>query len=664
MRTQHGQTIIELLLAMGLALILFPALFTMFFLSREGKAQQIERTRAVGLVTEATEAIRSVRARGWEVFAQFGDDIPYHPIVDNNVWTLVNGAETTEGFTRSIIFSSVYRDASGTVVSTGGTPDLSTRKVTITVGWTSPLPTSIISIVYLTRHSNILEVDTTETDFLSGTQSNTKVVNMSGGEVILSSTGGYGDWCNPSLTINAVNLPKSGVANAVNAIAGQIAAGTGDNASGVSYANVLITDPSYPDQPTATISGTFDGYKTNDVFTEQQYAYLATDTNTKEVEIIDLRQTDGNGKYAEAGYFNAPGNGNASAVATTGDTGYMLGGTNFYSFNLTQKNGSRPIMDPDGVLLPGAGVKFKIRDSRAFIVTGSINAQLVVVDISDASNLTVVSQIALPGGAGTGIYVNNSGTRAYVTTTSSSTQRELFIVNVEAGSPTYGQVMGSYDTNGMNPTGVVVVSGPRMIVVGKNAEEYQVVDITSESEDPLPRCGGLNVDSGINGIDTVFTSQERAYSYIITGDATTELKIIEGGPGSSGHDYVLNGAFTSQIFDVSVVSSGSSEAAFNRIVATITKPTVQTDVSIQFAAADPIGGSCTNAIYTYVGPDGTANTAFSSTDGTTISGELPFSYDGVGFENPARCFRYRAQLLTADNALTPILSDVTISMSP
>lgn len=661
----RGQSIIEVLLAMAFSLIFFPALFVMFFVSREGKAQQIERTRAVVLATEAEEAVRSIRGTGWSSLSVYQNGVTYHPVNANSAWELQSGAEPIDSFTRSVVFSPVNRDSSGAIVASGGTSDPSTRKVTITVSWVTPIPASVTSVMYLTRYQNLLRTDTTQADFSSGdTSQQVKVINVSGGEVVLGSTGGYGDWCTPTLTISSLDLPKSGVANAISSIQGKIAAGTGENASGVSYANVLVTDPAYPANPTASISGTFDGFKTNDVFTESDYAYLATDTNSKEVEIINLGSVDQNGKYQEAGYFNAPGNGNADGIVTSGDVGYMVGGNMLYSFDLSSKSGSRSIRDPDGITLPGTGKKLTVVGGRAFVVTQATNAQLVIVDVSNPDALTILDQVGLPAEDGVAVYVNASGTRAYVVTEQSATQREFFIVNTESGSAGYKQVIGSYDTNGMDPKGVVVVSGPRAIVVGSGAEEYQVIDITNESANPLPRCGGLEVNTGINGIDTVLTTQKRAYSYIITGDATTELKIIEGGPGANGSDYHLTGTFVSQVFDADTIATGSSSVAFNRISAGVTEPTAGTIVKLQFAAADPVDGSCLSATYSYVGPDGTSGTYFTSSDGTTISGALPLSDDGTGYENPSRCFRYKAEFITPDSTLTPVLSDVSISLSP
>ncbi len=659
-----GQSIIEVLLAMALALILLPALFGMLYVSTEGKAQHKQRVQAMALARELEDSVRSVREIGWDNFASYVIGSAYHPVQSGNHWALSLGNETVGSFTRSITIQRVYRNASGVIVTSGGTEDLSTRRIDISVSWVTPLPASVSYSMYLTRHDNILITDTTAADFSSGTLTNTAVRNNIDGEVVLGATGGFGDWCNPTLTITALDLPKSGVANAVSAIQGQLAAGTGDNAAGVSYANVTISDPSFPTNPTASISGTFDGYKTNDVFTEQNYAYLATDTNSKEVEIIDLSHTDSSNKYSEAGYFNAPGNGNASAVATSGSVGYMVGGTKLYNFDLSSKTGSRSALDSDGVTLPSSGNRMVIIGSRAFIVTESTSAQLVIADISNNANLTIKRQIGLSASGGAGLFVNSSGTRAYVVTHTSSSQREFFIIDIEESSATYGNVLSSYDTNGMNPKGVVVVSGPRAIVVGTGGEEYQVLDITNESASPLPRCGGLQIDNGVNGVSTVFAQSQRAYSYLVTGDASTELKIIEGGPGSSGNSYVLNGTFTSRIFDMQSIATGSAQAVFNRFAASISKPSSVTDISLQVAGADAVSNSCTDASYTYVGPDGTNATSFTSVGSATISGAIPFSNDNTGYENPARCFRYKAALSTTDSTLTSQLLDMTISFSP
>lgn len=597
---QKGQLIVELLVAFGLASILLPVIILGFISGSSGRAQQELRLKATGLYREAEEAVRNVRDADWNNIAANGT---FHPVAGASAWSLAAGSETIGDFTRSIVIADTVP------------ADPSKKLVTITVSWNNVLSTDLTSTIILSRWKNISSALIT-----TGT-----LVNQ-----------GSGDWCAPTLNITALDLPKNGVANAVSAIQGQLAAGTGDNASGVSYANVLITDPAAPATPSASIAGTFDGFKTNDVFTEQNYAYLATDTNSKEVEIINLSQKDANNKYLEAGYFNAPGQGNAASVATSGNVGFMVGssaqeGNKLFSFDLSSKSGSRTAVDSDGLTLPGAPKRMVIWGQRAYIATSATNAQLVIADISVPSDLKTKRTISLPAAGGVAVFLNAEGTRAYVATSESGNQREMFIVNTDETSAGYGNVINSYDTNGMNPKGLVVVNIPRLIIVGTGGEEYQVINITDENANPLPRCGGLQIDTGVNGVSTVFTAAQRAYSYIITGDASTELKTIEGGPGGGG----TGGGLTveSPIFDA------NRTVIFNSISITdLTPPGVTATYQVA------VSTDCTT--FNYVG------------NYTTAGGPIPMSI------NPGRCFRYKATFSGGSESGSNVSTTVSVNYSP
>ncbi len=590
---QGGALIVEILVAFGLASILIPVIILGFISGVNGKFQQEQRLKAAAYLREGEEAARSARDQDWLAFAVNGI---YHPVVTAGNWTLQPGGETIgTDFTRSI-------EISDTTPS-----DPSQKLITVTLGWGNIIPISISSTFVLTRWKN----QTGELT-VSGT-----LINQ-----------GRGDWCTPALTMAELDLPKSGVANAISAIEGQIAAGTGDNASGISYANVTVTDPQAPDMPVAGIEGTFDGFKTNDVFTEQNFAYLATDNNFKEVVIIDLENLVG-GKYAEAGYFDAPGNGNSTSVVTLGNVGYMVGGSKMYNFDLSSKSGSRPKIDNGGLNLPGVATKILIFNQRAYITTSSTTSQLVIVDISDSSDLKIVKEIALDAAGGKNLYINSTGTRAYVVTSSSSSKKEMFIVNIDETSGSFGGTTGSYDTGGMDPKGIVLVNIPRAIIVGTGGEEYQVIDVTNENS--LTKCGGLNIDSGVNGIATVYTDAQRAYSYIITGDATSELKIIEGGAGAGGSGAGLT------------IESSSLDAGrfvtFNRMnVLSVTPPT---GVTVTYQVA--VSTDCST--FNYVG------------NYTTEGGLIPVSI------NPGQCFRYKATFNGGEPGME-VSTTVRVNYSP
>lgn len=637
-RNLNGQVLIELILAMGVAMIFLPALSTGLVASREGRAQQSLRLEATILLKEADEAVRVVREAGWNNFSVNG---AYHPLISGNSWSLVSGAETVNGFTRSIVVSDVYRDASGNIVSVGGTLDPATKKAVASVSWNTPIVSSVDATYYLTRSlKNAAFIDTSEANFNAGTLTNTAVTDTSGGEVVLGA-GGYGNWCKPNLSIAALDLPKSGVANALTAIEGKAFAGTGENASGVSFANIAITNTN---PPQASVVGTFDGYKTNSVFGEGSYAYLGTDNNAKEIVIIDLTQIV-NGKYVEAGYFNAPGNGNGNSVFVSGNIGFMTEGNKLYTFDLSSKSGSRSQL---GVItLAGEGEKVFVVGNYAYVAIDSTSTQLQIVEVSpDGKTLTVVSQASVNGDDGKDVYVNSTGTRAYLVTEASPIQNEFFIVDVSTKSgnrPT----LGSFEANGMNPKGVTVVTGNKAIIVGTGGEEYQVIDLNNES---LPtRCGGLNIDVGVNGVSSVLEADGDAYSYIITGEVSREFQMIEGGPGGQ---YILSGTFESQTF-ASPSASNPRQIFLNRFDANISKP-VQTEIKLQIAGETNLNGSCSGVGFNFVGPDGTANSYFTAADDSTIKATIPVSLT---------CYRYKAYLTTSDRNATPVLYDIATNYS-
>lgn len=645
MSRHTGQSLVELLVIIALSSLLLPALITGTISSRSGKAQQNQRLAATALLQETTEAVRAVRETGWNGIATNGT---YHPVISGSNWALAAGDDTIDGFTRSVIIADTYRNSAGAIVDNGGIADPSTKKITIEIVWNTPVVASVSDIIYISRYlHNANTTHTTQADFNTGTATGVTITNDQGGEVILGA-GGQGLWCAPNLSITALDLPRSGVANAVTAIEGSAYVGTGENASGEALAHINLSNTN---PPVATILDTFDDCcKTNDVYGETNYAYLATDTNAKEVEVVDLT-TD---PYSESGYVNLPGNTDANSIFVAGTIGYATADNKLYNFDLASKSGSRPLLDSNGVavsLLGNAGELYVV-GNYAYVTIGAYALrELAIVDISTPSNLQVVGWADVNGEAGQEVYVNSTGTRAYLATDASTTKAEFFIINTATKTGSR-PVVSSYDANGMDPRGVTVVTGNKAILVGHGAEEYQVIDITNENSPT--RCGGLQVNTGINEVSSVLEVDGDAYSYIITGDASAEFKIIEGGPGGQ---YSSNGTIESSTIQT------TSQSLFNRFNATISRPS-QTDIKLQLAIHDAIAGSCNGVTFSFVGPDKTSATYFTTQDDQTISAILPTDDDNTGFENPGQCVRYKAYLDTSDQSQTPVLYDVSINYSP
>jgi len=657
---QKGQSLIEAIIVMGLCAIILPALLTGLMSSREGKAQQQQRMQAVYVLNETVDAIRSVRERSWEAFAINGT---YHTATFSGTWILSPGSTTIDGFTQQITIGDINRDSSGMIVESGGALDPSSKKVDISISWDKPYPSAITANLYMTRYlENNSYTQTTVADFSAGSLSNTAIPSppYDNGEVILGVGGGGGDWCQPAASIVQVDLPKSGTANAISAIEGTVFTGTGENSSGISFAKIpLVGDP----PSSASVAATFDGYKTNAaVFGDETYAYLGTDNNSKEVVIINLTQfTDPpiNSKYKEVGYIDVAGNVDGDGVYVSNNIAYVLAGNKLYIYDITVREGIHSIeLNTGGLTLSGTGKRILVAPSSdgktyAYVATNSTSNQFQVINVSNSASPVVVSQKTIGNSqSGVDVFVSTTNPavdRAYFATSYSSGGPDFFILDIS--TKTNPVIIGNgYNTQGMSPKGLTVVTGNRAIIVGSGGtNQYQVLKISDELNPEY--CGGLEYSTGINGVASVLQGNGYAYSYIITGDSNAELKIILGGAGEEGGEYSEAGSFTSHPFDAGYTT------AFNRFDTVFAQPS-QTTIKFQVAIAEDIGGSCDGANYSFIGPDGTDQTFF-----TSSTASIPLLSSG-DYRNPGRCFEYKAFLTTNDSTQTPELDSFMINYSP
>src|SRR5262249_6388105 len=116
-RNTQGQSIIELLLAIGVLAILVPALLTGLVATRMGKAQEIQRAQGIVYLKQEQEAVRNIRESGWTTFANDGT---FHTAVSSGAWTLASGSAVTNGFTRQVVISAICRDSTGKIATCSG----------------------------------------------------------------------------------------------------------------------------------------------------------------------------------------------------------------------------------------------------------------------------------------------------------------------------------------------------------------------------------------------------------------------------------------------------------------------------------------------------------------------------------------------------------------
>lgn len=112
--------------------VLLTASYSVFSLSLTTAEKSRQYNLAELLAHDLLELTVSKRNENWNALTP-GE---YHFTKDEVLGLLfVPGNETVDEFTRSVVISAVARDSSGNIVTSGGTTDPRTFKVTSTVTW-------------------------------------------------------------------------------------------------------------------------------------------------------------------------------------------------------------------------------------------------------------------------------------------------------------------------------------------------------------------------------------------------------------------------------------------------------------------------------------------------------------------------------------------------
>ncbi len=603
--------LIEVLVAMGLASILLPALIVGIAASREGKAQTKQRVQATALLREAEEATRSIREKGWPNLTNG----TFYPIVAGSSWGLATGSENINGFTRQIEISNVFRDISGNIVQSGGILDPSTQKLLFQVSWASPLPSSVESTTYLTRYlKNTAWIQTTQADFSAGTTTSTSVTNIAGGEVQLAPSTGS-SWTSPQI-IRVEDLPGSTTTNDVY-VDGTTAYIVTNNVAGSDFFIYDISNPSIP-----TLLGSTDlGASGFAVYVADGYAYVATNHNSREMTVVDVKNPLS--PQLIGTHFDAPTNADGRSISISGSVAYLVTANNttgpgaeFYSADIS--NPTNPFQL--GNLDLGAGASDIItKGNYAYIASQHDNQELQVINIINPSSPSFTSTYNTFGNSdGRAIYL--VGGTVYLTT------RSFYILDV-SNLPTVTQI-GTLASGG-NQQGVFVLGKDAFLASTETGREFKVIDISSPSV-PL-QIGSVSLGGAGSQVYVIGD-----YAFATSAQATGEFQIIGG--GRPANTYQVSGVYTSQTFNA------GTNVAFNSVRLSISKP-AGTDIKIQIAINND------NQSWVYFGRDSTSQSFFESSQAIHLS-KIQGQY-----------LKFRV-FFSGNGLNTPILNEVSINYSP
>ncbi len=633
-------SLVELIIAIGV----FATISSMLILLVVDATKTLDNTRirakATNLVQEINSALLFLKDQSWQNILTNSNDGQKHLQLIDGSYQIVDGEGINGDLTYSFTITNALRDELDTLVETGGDIDPHTRVVLISILWNDSLGRehSITPSLYLNDWNTYSIIATTEDDFNGGTHNQTVTINNSGGELQLQSRY-YSDWCNPQLTIHEYDIPGDANPRTVFSLPGHSYLGTAGSTTGQPFTKVLIEGV---DPPNLTVEGSFSGYTVNDIFVVGDYAFLATTNDSKEVVILDVSSLP----YTEIGYFDAPDSYDGYSIHVDGDIGYLGQGRYLRSFDLSDYTGSRNLIGSKDLSSSwlfrwvATVSQLYVKDNYLYAVLDWDWYELAIIDISNPGNMLITSQTSVNNQQVYDMEISEDGNRAYFGTTNSNSENEIFILDITNKNGSR-PVIASLDSSGTTIRGIEAIEEDNILIaIGTGGEEYQVYNITDENNPT--HCGGMNINNGIYDIDSIRDSQTNAFSYIITGDLSSEFKIIRGGPGGGGPDgygYFTDGVYTSEIYDTS-----SDLSRFHTIFTTTTVPT-GTSLKIQIRSNNsPDMGSSE-----WIGPDGTNSTYYEGVEAYNIETTI------IG-----RYFQYRT-IFTSDIINTPLLEEIIIN---
>lgn len=157
---KNGFTLVELIIALGLAAIFLPALVLVFSFSLGSASQGESYTQAYTLAQERMESIYFLKedvSWDWVNFpSNNGASDFYQPYKNSGVWELGSKTTTpleTDGYTVTVQILPVNRSAGDITEEAWGVLDPKSRKVNVKVVWSEKgSPTEINLVSYVTDH--------------------------------------------------------------------------------------------------------------------------------------------------------------------------------------------------------------------------------------------------------------------------------------------------------------------------------------------------------------------------------------------------------------------------------------------------------------------------------------------------------------------------------
>lgn len=140
--SEKGVGLLEIVIAVAIISATFFSVLQVSVFTLKVMQGRNDKAKALAYAQEGIEAVRNMRDGGWTANISgltFG--ATYYLTTSGAQWALTTTNPGMIGvkFTRTIVIANVSRDINDDIVTSGGTNDPKTKKVTVTVVWGSPV---------------------------------------------------------------------------------------------------------------------------------------------------------------------------------------------------------------------------------------------------------------------------------------------------------------------------------------------------------------------------------------------------------------------------------------------------------------------------------------------------------------------------------------------
>lgn len=589
----------DILIALAISTIFITSIIFIVVDTRTATTRFALKADRSVVVENIIEKIQLVKQNSWmDIFATVEAGTFHIETNPEGKFILVGGSESSDEYSYYFESFYVYRDGENNIVTEGGIQDPYTVKLSITIDWQGSFLDNNTENFYIFLNNWNTKVWITDNveDFLAGQFANMDVISFEEGNISVGIEF-YPDWCNPQYSMVYFDLPGQGVSASVSAVSGSAVAGTGKNASGMSFSKVSVNAV---DNITLTLDGTFDGYKTNDVFLleNDQKILIATDTNAKEAVIVNIA----NKPYTEVGYFDAIGNKGSSSIFAVDGRGYIAHENKISVFNLSSYNGARSQLGIIYVYTSSSKIyDMKVVGNYLYAAISSSANDFVIIDVSNPASMSIVGYLNANATYCTSVWVSDDGNQVFLGCANDSSGNEAFMLNTTNKT---GQVpvISSYNVGSTVKDISFIEEDSKIILITSATNNYVVLNLDGSSG--LSGCGAISIPGTLLAIDSEVVD-DRFLSYVLSSDSSREMHIIEGGPGGGGeggYGYAPVGVYISPVKDVMATESFFYALVIDGIIPQGT--------SMRFWLRAGDNPDLTGV--PWVGPDGTSNTYFAT----------------------------------------------------